>query len=165
MLLQILLVKRIKLVSDINLNITVLCTFDLLEIPLSTNITVLCTYASYPANYPQFVQCTSFSGKLQSSALHLCRLSLQIIHSLFSALRFQENYKAVLCTCAGSHYKLSTICSVLFVFRKITKQCSALVPALITNYLQFVYCSSFSGKLQSSALHLCWLPCKLSTIC
>ena len=89
----------------------------------------------------------------------------QIIHNLFSALRFQENYKAVLCTCAGSHYKLSTVCSVLFVFRKITKQCSALVPALITNYLQFVYCSSFSGKLQSSAMYLCRLHCNLSTIC
>jgi len=85
----------------------------------------------------------------------------QIIHNLFSALRFQENYKAVLCTCAGSHYKLSTVCSVLFVFRKITKQCSALVPALITNYPQFVQCSSFSGKLQSSALHLCRLSLQI----
>ena len=129
------LVKRIKLVSDINLNITVLCTFDLLEIPLSTNITVLCTYASYPANYPQFVQCTSLSGMLQSSSLHLCRLLLQIIYNLFSALRFQENYKAVLCTCAGSHYKLSTICLLLFVFRKITKQCSASMLAT----LQIIY--------------------------
>jgi hypothetical protein len=120
------LVKRIKRVSDINLNIPVLCTFELLEIPLSTNITVLCTYAGYPANYPQFVQCSSFSGKLQSSALHLCWLPS----------------------------KLSTICSVHFVIRNVTKQFSALMPATITNYLQFVHFSSFSEKLISSALHL-----------
>jgi len=60
--------------------------------------------------------------------------TLQFIYNMFIALRFQENYKAVLCSYAGYYYKLSTICSFL-VFRKITKQCSAPMPAT----LQFIY--------------------------